>query len=664
MEPLRLNWLEDIMYEQVSHSLLNKILDELKPDIRKRDLRHFYTRLGANFYAMYSLFHHLYGDRDDFEKHMIRLVEVMATQYIKRDKDLKVLDIERENNHNWFLSQERVGMALYTDGFSENIKGIDSKISYLQELGINMLHVMPILECPAGASDGGYAVSNFRDVDPRIGTLEDLQKLSKDLRKRDILLTLDVVVNHTSDEHPWAQAARKGDSKYEDYYYIFPDREIPDMFEETLPEIFPEIAPGNFTFNEDMNKWVMTVFNSYQWDLNYSNPAVFIEMLDIILFWANQGADIVRLDAVAFLWKKIGTTSQNEREAHLILQLMKDCSHVTAPGVLFIAEAIVAPVEVIKYFGEDAIIAKECEIAYNATLMALLWEATATKNARLLNQGISSLPDKLDRATWLNYVRCHDDIGLGFDDADIVKAGYQPSAHRRFLVDYFTGAYSGSNARGQPFGLNEKTGDARISGSLASLAGLESAIESGDEEAVDHSIDVILLLHSMVMSYGGIPLLYYGDEIGTLNDCTFLDDEYKAKDNRWIHRPKIDWQKAERRNQHGTVEQRIFNGLQKVIAVRKSTPAFADYNNRELLATDNPHLFVFIRNNPFRHGDNVLVVGNFDSSPQSLTLSNLSNRGFFEYGQLRDLYSGESPALFKDQLVIPPYHFYWLSSVV
>ncbi len=300
----------------------------------------------------------------------------------------------------------------------------------------------------------------------------------EDLRKRNVLLTLDVVLNHTSDEHEWAQRARQGEKKYQDYYYIFDNRDIPDMFEESMPEVFPETSPGNFTFDEAMGKWVMTVFNSYQWDLNYSNPAVFIEMLDIILFWANQGADIVRLDAVAFLWKKIGTTCQNEREAHLILQLMKDCSQVTAPGVLFIAEAIVAPVEIIKYFGEDAVIAKECEIAYNATFMALLWEALATKNTKLLNHGIRSLPDKLDRATWLNYVRCHDDIGLGFDDADIFKAGYAPAAHRRFLVDYFTGVYAGSPARGQPFAQNSETGDARISGALASLVGLESALES------------------------------------------------------------------------------------------------------------------------------------------------------------------------------------------
>ncbi len=650
------------MYEQVSHSLLNRILDELKPEIRRQDLRHFYTRLGANFYAIHSLFSHLYGQRSDYDEQIIALVEVMASRYIERSSALEELDKQREHDHNWFLSQEWVGMALYADGFAGNLEGVIERVPYLQELGINMAHIMPMMVCPEGASDGGYAVSNFRAIDPRIGNLEQLDTLSKSMRLRNMLLTLDVVVNHTSDEHEWAKRARRGETKYQDYYYVFPNRDIPDMFEEVMPEIFPETSPGNFTFDEDMGQWVMTVFNSYQWDLNYSNPAVFIEMVDIILFWANHGADIVRLDAVAFLWKKIGTSSQNEREAHLLLQLMKDCCQVTAPGVLFIAEAIVAPAEIIKYFGEDAVIAKECEIAYNATLMALLWDTVATKNAKLLNQGIRSLPTKLDRATWLNYVRCHDDIGLGFDDADILRADYQPQAHRRFLLDYFTGNYEDSAARGQPFGRNFKTGDARISGSLASLVGLEAALEKQDSKAVDDAIKIILLLHGTILSFGGIPLLYYGDELGTLNDGSFLNDARKAFDSRWIHRPQIDWEKAELRHQHGSVEQRIFDGLKKLIAIRKTIEAFADFNNRELLSVDNEHLFVFIRNHPTRSNDAVLVVANFDANPQVLDLDILHSHGLFLHTTPQDMASGESPALFKNQLVIPPYRFYWLGN--
>ena len=293
--------------------------------------------------------------------------------------------------------------------------------------------------------------------------------------------------------------------------------------------------------------------------------------------------------------------------------------------------------------------------------MALLWNSVATKSAKLLGQAIQNLPNKLDRATWLNYARCHDDIGLGFDDTDIRAVGYEPQAHRRFLVDWFTGRFEDSPARGQPFGVNEKTGDARISGSLASLVGLESSLESGDTAAIDLAVAQILLLHGMIMSFGGIPLLYYGDEIGTLNDFSFLEDAFKASDTRWLHRPRIDWERAERRREHGSVEQRIFDGLKKMISVRKTIPAFADFNNRELLVLDNPHLFAFLRTHPEMSSDAVLVVGNFDVKPSYLDLTPLSHRGLFRYGQVSDLYSGEAPNVFNHRLVVPPCRFYWLT---
>ena len=648
------------MYEQVSHTLLNDILNRIKPEISEQDLRHFYTRLGANFFGIHSLFQKLYGDRDDFEEQAQKLVETMALQYIKRPAQLRQLDLAREKDYNWFLRQQLVGMALYCKGFAGNLNNLQQRLPYFQELGVNVVHVMPIMRCPEGSSDGGYAVSDFREINPEVGTLEDLRSLAEEMKKRDILLVLDVVVNHTSNKHYWATRAKAGEEKYQDYYYCFATRNIPDMFEQSMPEIFPETAPGNFTWDEEMNRWVMTVFNDFQWDLNYSNPGVFIEMLNIIFFWANQGADILRLDAVAFLWKKIGSTCQNEREAHLILQLLKDCCQVSAPGVVFIAEAIVAPVEVIKYFGEDAVIAKECEIAYNATFMALLWDAVATKNAQLLNQGIKSLPVKLERATWLNYVRCHDDIGLGFDDRDILLCDYEPSHHRKFLIDYFTGKYDESHARGLPFGQNPKTGDTRISGSLASLAGLEHALETGDNEAITDSIKLILLLHGMILSFGGIPLFYYGDEIGTLNDDSYRDDPYKKGDTRWVHRPSIDWEKAERRNTPGTVEFKIFIALKRMIAIRKEIEVFADFNNRELIEVENPYLFVFGRYHLQQSNVKVLVVANFSEKPQHLNLEDLGNWQT-QYRSLVDLYSGESPDIFKNSLIIPGYSFYWLS---
>lgn len=648
------------MYEQISHSLLNSILDDLKPEIRRQDLRHFYTRLGANFYAIHSLFFTLYGHRDDFQLQMLRLVETMAKGYIDRAPELEALDIQREQDHNWFLSQKWVGMALYSNGFADNLPDLTNKISYFQELGINMVHIMPILKCPVGQSDGGYAISDFRQIDDRVGSLEDVRQLAQDFRKREILLVLDIVLNHTSDEHEWAQKAMQGDRAYQDYYYVFDDREIPDLFEQSMPEVFPETDPGNFTWNGAMEKWVMTVFHNYQWDLNYSNPAVFIEMLDIILFWANQGVDILRLDAVAFLWKKMGTSCQNERKAHLLLQLMKDCCQVTAPGVLFIAEAIVAPFEVIKYFGEDAIVAKECEIAYNATLMALLWDGIATQNAKLLYQGVKSLPNKLERATWLNYVRCHDDIGFGFDDHDIRAVGYEPRAHRRFLVDYFSGRFDAS-ARGLVFMPNEATGDARICGSLASLVGLEAALEVGDDDLIAAAIGRILLLHGIILSFGGIPLIYNGDALGVLNDYSFAEDPSKRDDNRWVHRPKIDWEKAALRKKQGTVEHTIFNAMKKMIAIRKEISAFADFDNRELLTIENEHLLCFTRFNHQRPSEKVLVIANFNAQPQSIELEALRLAGFNLYGQWIDLYSGRKPEQDDRGIVLEGFQFCWLT---
>jgi amylosucrase len=649
------------MYEQASHSLLNEILIELKPEIGNLRLRHFYTRLGANFYAIHSLFQLLYGDRPDFKEQMVSLVETLASRYIERSPSLRKSDLAREKDYNWFLSQKWVGMALYCDRFADDLKGLRANLSYLQELGVNLLHVMPMLDCPPDNNDGGYAVRDFFRIDPRYGSTEEVEALAATLKKRDMLLALDIVVNHTSEEHDWARRARAGEQKYQDYYYVFADREIPDIYEETMPEIFPETAPGNFTWDAQMGKWVMTVFNTYQWDLNYRNPAVLIEMIDIILFWANQGADILRLDAVAFLWKKMGSVCQNEREAHLILQLMKDCCQVTAPGVLFIAEAIVAPSEISKYFGEDAINAKECEIAYNATLMALLWDAVATKNAAVLSQGIKNLPNKLERATWLNYVRCHDDIGLGFDDNDIRLAGFDPYQHRRFLIDYFTGRFSGSPARGLPFGENPKTGDARISGSLASLVGLESAMESGDEAAIDAAIKTIVLLHSVILAFGGIPLLYYGDAIGTLNSLEYLADPAKAADNRWMHRSTFNWNKAQKRHESGTVEQRIFNALKKMIALRKEITAFADFDNRQLLNVANPNLLVFSRTDPKNSRNRVLVLVNFNDAAQSLGIEGLRAYGFFVPDGMRDLCSGARIEAADDTVVLPPLSCYWLA---
>jgi amylosucrase len=569
-------------------------------------------------------------------------------------------------------------MALYANRFAKNIDGVTEKIPYLEELGVNLVHLMPIMKCPTGASDGGYAVSDFRIPDPRSGTVDSLLNLSRKLDKKGMLLTLDVVLNHTSNEHEWARKAIDGQKKYEDYYYVFDTKAEVLQFEETMPEIFPETSPGSFTFNETMKKWIMTVFHDYQWDLNYRNPQVLIEMVDIILYYANLGADILRLDAVAFLWKKIGTTCQNLNEAHLILQLIRACTEVTAPGVIFIAEAIVAPQEVIKYFGDGGITGnRECDIAYNATFMALLWDGVATKNARLLNRGIKSLPKKPDGTTWLNYLRCHDDIGLGFNNEDISLAGYNVEAHRKFLLDYYTGSHKSSAAKGLTFGENPKTGDARIAGTLASLTGLDEFSTNLNTLDVDLRTDQIIMLHSLIFAFEGIPLLYYGDELATTNDLSYEKDMTMIHDSRWAHRPLIDWERAKLRKKKGTVEHKIFTALKKLIGIRKKLSLFKDGNHHiGPLNTDNDHILCWLRTKAgkdpegfFKGGslkNSVLIVSNFAATGQHVTipaLLNTSSESKVNEPEIRDLYSGMTPEIVNGKLLVAPFSFLWLTQL-
>jgi amylosucrase len=513
---------------------------------------------------------------------------------------------------------------------------------------------MPVLEYRRGENDGGYAVSDYRDVDPRFGSLGDLTRLSSALRRENMLLCLDVVLNHTADCHEWAKRALGGDREFQDFYYMYPDRTLPDEFEKTLPEVFPELAPGNFTWKAGISRWVMTVFNSFQWDLNYANPAVFVEMLRIILNLANLGVDVLRLDATPFLWKRLGTSSQNEPEAHVILQTLKACCRVVAPGTLFKSEAIVQPVEIIRYLGDAQ--TRECDIAYNASLMVYLWDALATKTARLLVRGLENIPPIPAGTTWITYVRCHDDIGLGFSDLDAQSVGYTPALHRRFLIDYYTGKFPGSPASGHPFMYNPRTGDARISGSCASLCGLEKARESGDPLLVELALKRILLLYGLVFSFGGIPLVYYGDELALCNDRSYEAEPAICGDNRWMHRPVIRWELLGRLSEKGSEERRIREGIRRFATVRKDSPEFAGSSPYQMMRNDNAHVFSFLRESGERK---TLVLSNFSEEDQWID-AGISLRAGFS-GTLLDRISAQEPVIRGKSIRIPALSCLWLS---
>ncbi|WP_108422451.1 alpha-amylase family protein [Flagellimonas amoyensis] len=617
----------------------------------------FDLRLATNLTLIQQLFFSLYPE-NQHGPYFNKLLDLLPKLFASRPSDLKEQDLLRLDAGNWYQSEKMLGMQMYVEHFNKDLNGLRQKIPYLKELGVNFLHLMPITSRPKGENDGGYAVNSYLQVDKRYGTKEDLLALTSEFRKEGIYLMLDFVVNHTSDEFPWAKKAIKGDKKYQGYYYTFDDRTIPDEFEKTLPEVFPETSPGNFTYIPEMEKWVMTVFNSYQWDLNYTNPEVFLEMLINLAKLADMGVDVVRFDALAFLWKKIGSISQNLPEAHALVSLFRMCLQVVAPGVILLAEAIVAPTDIVKYFGQEQTLGNECEVAYNASLMALLWNSIATKKTNLLYKSLAHVPEKPKDCTWINYIRCHDDIGLGYENQLIWELGWSPELHRKFLLDYYCQRLDWSPAMGLLFMYNPKTGDGRITGSAASLLGLEKGLLLKDKELIDQSIAKIIMLHGIVFAFGGIPLIYAGDEIGTLNDYSFRNDDAKKGDSRWVNRPQQDWDVISRLGKEPSPQSRIFQTLQKLIQVRKENPLFADNNNLELYHTGNDHILAFGRTNGNKQG--LLVLCNFDEKPQVIETGWIKKMGYFTKGEPLDLVLDQQISVKSGLLEILPYQMIWL----
>ncbi len=645
------------MYDSHLHKQISQGLKKRKIDIGNSD-NMFYTRFVANATAIQFLYNELYRHHPEGETNFSRLIDVMAGAWQQRSAALKNRDEEKEKKGHWFLSNHITGMSLYVDRFCGNLSNLPGKLPYFEKLGVNFLHLMPVMESPAGESDGGYAVSDFRKVDERFGTIEELKTVQQQMSSAQMYLMLDIVLNHTSHKHEWAQKAKQGDKKYQDYFHMYNDRHVPDQFDATMPEIFPEAAPGNFTWVPECNKWVMTVFHHYQWDLNYSNPAVFVEMLDTIFFYANIGVDVLRIDAPAFIWKQQGTTCQNLPQAHTILRLIKQCVQVATPGMALLGEAIVAPKEIMKYFGAGLYTAKECDFAYNATHMALQWDALATADTRVMLAAQHELLQKPYGTSWITYTRCHDDIGLGYDDYMIQYAGYNAYEHRRFLKEYYSGVYHGSPAKGALFAVNEKTGDARISGSLASLCGLENAIRLNDQNAITESVNKILLMQAHSFFIGGLPMIFYGDELGYTNDYSYLDDAGKSYDNRWMHRPVIDWKKNARIDEAGTVEQQIFSGTKELIAIRQKLEVVSDYKNLTWLPPHNIHVAGYLRT----HNDTKLYcVFNFSNKPAWLTWFAFKQHGpvsatLFDHWSKKHFNVGYDSEYF----ILEPYGFYLL----
>lgn len=585
------------------------------------------------------LLREIYGDDDRLDGQLAGLLADLDASWQARSPELKALDRRHLADPAWFESNRMLGGVCYVDRYAGTVDGLRERIPYFGELGLTYLHLMPLFLAPTENSDGGYAVSSYRQVSPELGTMSDLRRLADELRSDGISLALDFVFNHTSDEHEWAQNARAGVPEFEDYYWIYPDRAMPDAFEQTTREIFPDDHPGSFTRLAD-GRWVWTTFHTFQWDLNYANPAVFRAMANEMLFLANQGVSVLRMDAVAFIWKELGTPCENLPQAHLLLQAFNAVCRIAAPSVLFLSEAIVHPDQVIEYMSPE-----ECQLSYNPLQMALIWNTLATRDVRMLSQALERRHATPPGTAWVNYVRSHDDIGWTFADEDAAEFGIDGFDHRRFLNRFFVNRFPGSFARGVPFQENPKTGDARVSGTTASLAGLEA----GDPLAVRR----ILLAHSIILSTGGLPQLYLGDEVGQLNDYTYVDDPAHREDSRWVGRPQYPAELYDQRRIFATNAGALYQSLRRLIEIRSATPEFAGTRLVGFL-THNDRVLGYQRPG---EQTTIVVLANFGDGREqvdALTLSGLESGCF-------DLVTGAQFDL-TDGIDLAPGQFVWLRS--
>ena len=584
----------------------------------------------------------LYMELYDDQEHFDELCASMKQFYDTRKKGLKASDLTREADPNWYKGSDILGMMMYTKMFGGNLKGVKKHLDYLKECGINYLHLMPLMESPKDRSDGGYAVADFRKVQPELGTIRDLESLASECRKQGISICLDFVMNHTSEDHEWAKRARAGEKEYQDRYFFYDNWDIPSQFEKTVPQVFPTTAPGNFTWLPEIEKVVMTTFYPYQWDLNYANPVVFNEMMYNFLYFANLGIDIIRIDAVPYIWKELGTSCRNLQKVHTIVRMMRMIGKIVCPGILLLGEVVMEPEKVVPYFGTPE--KPECHMLYNVTTMATIWNTVATKDTRLLEKQLDSVYHLPSEYTFLNYLRCHDDIGWGLDYDSLGGWGMDQVAHKQFLNDFFTGKYKESFSRGVLYNDDPVSRDARFCGTTASMCGIEEALEKQDEGKMDQAIRLDLMLHGFMLQQSGIPVIYSGDEVGALNDNHYKEDPEKAEDSRYIHRGQFDWKLTEKIQQEGTVQNRIFYGLRRMEEIRMEHEVFSSDALARTMDMEDDSILGILRTG---ETEEMLGVYNFSDAPKKVSLQETWT----------DLLNDET---YDTELSLKPYDFRWM----
>ena len=587
------------------------------------------------------LYMELYGNDAMYAE----LCEQMHDYYLKRSTELKKRDIKKEKNPDWFKEKEMLGMMLYIDNFAGNLKGVEKKLAYLKECNVNCLHLMPFLDTPKGKSDGGYAVADFRKVRLDLGTMKDLARLTEKCHENGMNVCMDFVMNHTSEEHEWAKRARAGEGEYMSRYFFYDNGDIPARYEETVPQVFPTTAPGNFTWLPEIGHYVLTTFYPYQWDLNYRNPRVFNEMMYNFLFLANQGMDIIRIDAVPYIWKELGTSCRNLKEVHTIVRMMRMIAEIVCPSVILLGEVVMEPEKVVPYFG--TVEKPECHMLYNVTTMATTWNSIATRDIRLLKKQMDIVSRLPKQYTFLNYLRCHDDIGWGRDFDTMKQWGMEEPSHKRYLNDYFTGKIADSISRGELYNDDPVTQDARFCGTTASMCGIEAAGFEGNAEKMQVAIQEDLMLQAYMLTQSGIPMLYSGDELGQVNDYSYKDDAEKASDSRYLHRGAFLWELADKRKDLSTVQGQLFQMLNRLEQIRRQENVFSQEAEVYTYDVHNDSILGILRE---YKGERFIALFNFSESEQTAWMQ--------EEGIFRNLVNGEIVEV-KDP-VLKGYEFVWM----
>lgn len=607
-------------------------------------LNEFEVRLQKHHDELRWLYMELYNNGSMFYE----LVENLRACYAERSNDLKGIDRSRETDPDWYRRNDLLGMMLYIDNFGGTINGVREKLDYIQKSNVNYIHLMPFLDTVPERSDGGYAVKDFRKVQPWLGTMEDLEELTSACHEKGIQVCMDFVMNHTSEDHEWAVRARNGEGEYMSRYFFYDSWQIPGEYEKTVPQVFPTTAPGNFTWLPECGHYVMTTFYPYQWDLNYQNPRVFNEMMYNFLYLANRGIDIIRIDAVPYIWKELGTQCRNLKQVHTIVRMMRMICEIVCPSVLLLGEVVMEPEKVVPYFG--TVEKPECHMLYNVTTMATTWHTVATRDTTLLREQLDKVFHLPKQYVFLNYLRCHDDIGWGLDYDSLRRFGIEERPHKAYLNNFFRGYEGMSISQGELYNEDPVTGDARLCGTTASLCGLETALIAEDAEAITSSINTIVMLHAYMLTQSGIPVLYSGDEIGQLNDETYHNDENKAEDSRYLHRGKMDWIAAARADEEGTTENRIFTALSRLETLRRNENVFSCAADVWIIETGDRAVLGIGR---YLKGETLVGLFNFSEVDRKVCLSDTAH--------YMDLITGEKRSI--RSITIPAQGFFWLKKV-